>query len=179
MLKIHVSGSEIYDESSEEFVVVKPIDLVLEHSLISISKWEAKWHKPFLKDEKKSDEELLDYVRCMTLTQNVDPVVYLSLTKENLEAILSYINDSMTATTFSNQRGTPQHEVYTSELIYYYMIAAGVPIECQKWHLNRLLTLLKICGIKASKTKSMSKGAILKQNSALNAARRAKLGSKG
>jgi len=179
MLKIHVSGSEVYDELSEEFIVVKPVDLALEHSLISLSKWESKWHKPFLKDEKKSDEEFLDYIRCMTLTQNVDPHVYLSLSQENLSEILSYINDPMTATTFSKTNSAPNHETYTSELIYYYMIAAGVPIDCQKWHLNRLLTLLKICGIKASKQKPMSKAAIMKQNSAINAARRAKMGSKG
>lgn len=179
MLKIHVSGSEIFDEFSEEFIIVKATDLVLEHSLISVSKWESKWHKPFLKDEKKSDEELLDYIRCMTLTQNVDPHVYLSLSRENIDQILSYINDSMTATTFSKINGSPNHEIYTSELIYYYMITAGVPIDCQKWHLNRLLTLLKICGIKTSKQKPMTKAAIMKQNSAINAARRAKTGSKG
>lgn len=181
MLKIVVPESEVYNEETNEFLYVKETVLCLEHSLVSISKWESKWKKPFLGSEEKTTEEILDYVKCMTITQNVPEIVYSCLTKDNKDAIGAYIQDSYTATWFNDYGGKKSSEVVTSELIYYWMIASQVPFECQKWHLNRLLTLIKICGIKNDPkgSKKMSRNAVMRQNAALNKARRAKTGSRG
>lgn len=180
MLKITVDETELFDESKQEFINIKGQTLQLEHSLVSISKWESKWCKPFLSKENKSLEEIIDYVKCMTITQNVDPNVYLALSNENIVAINKYIDAPMTATTFSNNIGSPKNgETITSELIYYWMIASEIPVEFQKWHLNRLLTLIKICNIKNSPPKKMSNKATMRQNTSLNAARRRAMNSKG
>ena len=181
MLTIMVPESEIYNEATNEFVYTKETTLRLEHSLVSISKWESKWKKPFLGKEKKTREEALDYVKCMTTTQNVPDTVYMCLTSKNYDEIGKYIEDSKTATWFSDDNNKPSSEVVTSELIYYWMTAFNIPFECQKWHLNRLLTLIKICSIKNQPkgAKKMSRSAVMKQNSALNKARRARSGSKG
>lgn len=179
-LEIPVSP-ESWDEAKEEFIPAKTVTLQLEHSLVSLSKWESKWNKPFLSNTTNmTSEESLDYIRCMTITKNVDPTFYLNLTTANVEAVISYINAPMTATTFSNhQKEKVNNEIVTSELIYYWMIAYNIPFECQKWHLNRLLTLVRICGIKNAPPKKQSKGEIMRNNAALNAARRARLNSKG
>ena len=182
MLKIVVPATEEFDEQKNEFVYTKEQVLHLEHSLVSLSKWESKWHKPFFSQKKndKSDVELLDYIRCMTLTQNVDPSVYLHLTKENQDEITKYIDDPMTATTFSQiQKNVPNREVVTSELVYYWMIAYNIPVEFEKWHFNRLMTLIKICNIKNQPPKKMGKGEIMRRNTSLNAARRAAMHTKG
>jgi hypothetical protein len=179
MLKIVVPEREYFDENTQEFVPVKQQELILEHSLISISKWEAKWHKPFLAEDKKQDEEFLDYIRCMTLN-NVDENVYYSITRSNMNDILEYIDDSHTATTFSDSRTMEKSkEIITSEIIYYWMILNEIPFECQKWHINRLLTLIKVCSLKNAPSKKMSKNDILSQNMSLNKMRRAMLHSKG
>ena len=178
-LIITIPGREFYDEANNEFIYTKPVTLTLEHSLLSISKWESKWHKPYLSRDKKTKEEFEDYVRCMCISQVSDPMVFSSLPLSITNKILSYIEDPMTATTFSD-KGTPSREVVTSELIYYWMSAASIPFEpCQKWHLNRLLTLIHIASIKNQPPKKMSKGKLMKRNSALNAARRAKYGTRG
>ena len=179
MLKIIVPGIEYYDERTNEFVYYKDQVLQLEHSLVSISKWESTWHKPVLSDKEKSPEEILDYVRCMTITQNVGPDVYLRLTEQNFLDINSYIENSMTATTFSNDKRSGGREIITSEIIYYWMISFNIPFECQKWHLNRLLTLIKVCNIKNSPPKKMSKTEMMNRNRALNAARKQQLNTKG
>ena len=178
MLQLVIDGQEIFNEDSNEFIVTNSCVLQLEHSLISVAKWEAKWHKPFLSNDNKSIEELRDYVKCMTLNKNVDDSVYLSLTFENFEAINAYINDPMTATTIRKGTSKRNNRILTSELIYYWMIAAGIPFECEKWHLNRLITLIEVCGAE-SNPKKMSKNEIRKQNAAINAARRARTGSRG
>lgn len=180
MLKVRVPGGEMWDEKGQTFVSTKPQTLTLEHSLVSLSKWESKWHKPFLAKGEKTVEETLDYIRCMTLTQNVDPNVYLFITTDNIKAINEYIEDTMTATWFSddNKKGQSR-EVVTAELIYYWMIALNIPFECQKWHLNRLLTLIKVCNVKNMPPKKMGKKALMNRNTALNAARRANLHTKG
>lgn len=181
MLQITVPASEFYDESKGEFVQIKEQTLTMEHSLISISKWEAKWKKPYLSDDKKTPEELLDYFKCMTVTPSkVDPLVYRAMTPENLEDISNYIQDSMTATTINhNQRGG-RREIWTSEVIYYYMIAQNIPVEFEKWHINRLIVLIQVCVIKNNPNqKKMSRAAIAKQNRAINAARRKKYGTRG
>lgn len=183
MLRIVVPACEFYDESSEEFIEVKEQTLLMEHSLISISKWEAKWRKPYFSKDKKTPAEIYDYFRCMTVNPSqVDPRVYQMLTKENMEEIAAYIENPMTATTINQNQNAlgGKQPVVTSELIYYYMIAQNIPVEFEKWHINRLLTLIKVCAIKNDPNpKKMSRSAIAKQNKALNAARRKRLGTKG
>lgn len=176
MLSIVIPAGEYFNSKTNEFIQVKEKALVLEHSLVSISKWEAKWHKPFLDNKDKTKEEVLDYIRCMTLTQNVSEKDYLRLTASNLKDIENYIDNSMTATTFSSDKKGPKatgkKQVITSELIYYWMIKAGIPIECQKWHLNRLFTLIRVCNIKDGPNKKMKKQEIFSRNRELNEARR-------
>jgi len=182
MLQIDILGKELWDEKKQEFVYSKDQTLSLEHSLVSISKWEAKWHKPFINNDKKTHEEILDYIRCMTATQNVDPNIYNFLTDKNIKDVNEYISDSMTATWFTERNDIPKKtptEHITSELIYYWMIALEVPFECQRWHLNRLLTLIRICNIKNKPAKKHSNREILSKNAALNAARRKELGTSG
>jgi len=180
MLQITIPAVELWDERKQEFVITKEQTLQLEHSLVSISKWESKWCKPFLSKQEKTFEEILDYIKCMTITQNVDPEVYNYLTNKNIEEINEYINAPMTATYFSDEKNSkPSREQVTAELIYYWMIAFNIPFECQKWHLNRLLTLIKVCNIKNQPPKKRSKKEIMSRNAALNAARRKQLNTKG
>ena len=181
MLHITIPSMELWDESKQLFINTKEQKLTLEHSLVSISKWESKHCKPYLSKDNKTLEETIDYIRCMTLTQNVDPNIYQYLTKDNMVDINNYINAPMTAAWFSpsSYPGGRNSEQVTSDLIYYWMIAFKIPFECQKWHLERLLTLIKICNIKNQKPKKMSRREILRQNAALNAARRRKYGTKG
>lgn len=179
MLTITIPARELFDDQTNEFVYTKAQTLQLEHSLVSISKWESKWHKPFLTKETKTEEEMRDYIRCMTITQNIDPSVYFGLSRDNLLQIKQYIDDEMTATTFSNREKKQSRQVITSELIYYWMVSLNIPFECQKWHLNRLLTLIHICDIKNTPAKKMSRRDVMNRNSSLNAARRARLGTRG
>ena len=178
MLEIVVPGHEFFDEDKNEFVTTKSTKLVLEHSLISLSKWESKWEKPFLSSN-KTVPETIDYIRCMTLTQNVDPLIYNSLSDENVRAVVAYIELPMTATKVKSQKRARNNEIVTAELIYYWMIALNIPFECQKWHLNKLLTLIEVCSIKSQPQKKMSKSDILRSNRELNAARKAKYKTKG
>ena len=181
MLTIDVPISpEGWDDEKQEFVEPKTQTLQLEHSLVSLSKWESKWHKPFYSKKELTAEELLDYIRCMTLTKNVDPDVYNHLTEKNVKEVKDYIEDPMTATTFSKEdKGHGNGETVTSELIYYWMIASNIPFECQKWHLNRLITLIRVCGVKNAPPKKRSKRDIMSRNAALNAARRKQMNTKG
>ena len=181
MLQIVVQiAPEGWDEKNRIFIDPKTVNLQLEHSLISISKWESKWHKPFLSSEQKTEEETIDYIKFMTLTQNVNPDTYSHLSRANIEEINAYIGDPKTATTFSNDKqGKKNLEIITSELIYYWMIALNIPFECQKWHLNRLLTLIRVCEVKNNPGKKLSQRQIMSNNAALNAARRKKYHTKG
>ena len=180
MLEIVIPEKELWDEAKEEFTHTKAQTLRMEHSLVSLSKWESKWKKAFLSKKEKTYEETIDYIRCMTVTQNVDPDVYKYLSAENIKQINEYINDPMTATTFSeNKQSGGNHEILTAEVIYYYMIASNIPFECQKWHLNKLLTLIRVCSIKNQPPKKMGREELLKRNNALNAARRKKFNTKG
>lgn len=181
MLTIEVPISpEGWDERKQEFVDAKTQTLQLEHSLVSLSKWESKWQKPFYSKKEMSAEETLDYIKCMTLTKNVDPEVYNCLTRENVKEVMDYIGDPMTATTFGkDDKGPNNREVITSELIYYWMIASNIPFECQKWHLNRLITLIRVCSIKNTPPKKRSKRDIMSRNAALNASRRKQMNTKG
>lgn len=178
MLKIVIPAFEGYNEKTQEFVNIPETTLQLEHSLVSVSKWEAKWNKPFISTESKTNEETLDYIKFMTLTQNVDPKVYTYMNQEIMDEISEYINLPMTATTFKED-GKKNREIVTNELIYYWMISLNIPFECQKWHLNRLLTLIRVCSIKNTPAKKMSQHEVMSQNRSLNAARRAKLHTRG
>jgi len=180
MLIITIPGGELFNDQTQEFLTVKEQTLQLEHSLVSLSKWESKWQKSFLHSREKTFEETIDYIKCMTITQNVDPIIYNRLTTSNIEQINNYISAPMTATTFSNiQNTTRSNEIITAELIYYWMISLNIPMECQKWHLNRLLTLIRVCNIKSTPPKKMKRREIMSRNAALNAARRKQLNSKG
>ena len=180
MLEIVIPETEQWDEVNQEFITSNRQILRLEHSLVSLSKWESKWKKPFLSNKEKTYEETIDYIKCMTLTQNVNDTVYNLLDKDNIEKINKYIGDPMTATTFKEDPNKKSgREIITSELIYYWMISLNIPFECQKWHLNRLLTLIKVCGIKNQPPKKMSKKDVMSRNAALNAARRKQMNSRG
>lgn len=179
-LEIVIPPGEIFDEKTGMFTTWdRPVTLILEHSLLSISKWEAKWHKPFLDKTPKTNDELYDYFRCMTINKETDPLVYRRLTPAMIKQINEYIDDPMTATKFSHLERKQVRKVTTSEEIYYSMFANQVPISCEKWHINRLITLLTICGIHNAPPKKMSKSEIMSRNAALNAKRRAALHSKG
>lgn len=181
MLQLAIPESEFYDERLSEFVYVKATVLLLEHSLISISKWESNWEKPFLSKDEKTNEELIDYIRCMTVNSSVDPNVYLCITPAHVRQVISYIDKKMTATWFSDDgKQGGRGEVVTSELVYYWMTAFNIPFNpCEKWHLNRLLTLIRICSVKNAPPKKRSKREMMAQRSALNAKRRAQFNSKG
>lgn len=179
MLTIYIPENELYNDDTGEFITIHPKTLQMEHSLISISKWESKWKKPFMDGKQKTNAETLDYYRCMTITQNVDPVVYLGITPDINEKILAYINDPMTATTINRKGRKGGREIITSELVYYWMTSLNIPFECERWHLNRLLTLIEIASIKNQPSKKMSQKEIMNQNRSLNAARKARLGSTG
>ena len=181
MLIITIPKGEIYDEKNNRFIELKKEQtLQLEHSLVSLSKWESKWCKPFLSKKDKSNEEILDYIKCMTITQNVNPETYLFLSQNNIREINTYIDAPMTATTFSNEKpGKSNREIVTSELIYYWMIALNIPPEYQKWHLNRLLTLIKICNIKNQPPKKGGARNKATDYAAANAARKQRLNTRG
>ena len=179
MLRITIPGLEYYDEEKNEFIYYDEQTVDLEHSLVSISKWEAKWCKPFLSAGDKSALEVIDYVRCMTMNVDLPLDTYTRLTEDNLKAINDYIGSPMTATTFPNERKTGGREIITSEIIYYWMVAFNIPFECQYWHLNRLLTLVKVCNVKNNPPKKMSKQEILARNKALNEARKREMNTRG
>ncbi len=180
MLQITIPAVELWSEKKQEFVYTKAQTLQLEHSLVSVSKWEAKWGKSFLGKNEKTREEVLDYIRCMTITQNVNPEVYDYITRDNVDEIEKYIKAPMTATYFfEDKTKTSSREPITSELIYYWMIALNIPFECQKWHLNRLFALIKVCNIKNQPPKKRSGRELMRRNAALNAARRKKLNTTG
>ena len=180
MLQVTIPAIERWDEVNQEFIYTKEQTLQLEHSLVSLSKWESKWCKPFISKEAKTEEETLDYIKCMTITQNVSPDVYNSIPDNIQNEIKQYIDAPMTATWFNDTKnGKTNSEQTTSEIIYYQMISLGIPFKCEKWHLNRLLTLIKVCTIKSQPSKKMSKKAVMGHNAALNAARKKQLHTRG
>lgn len=179
MLLITIPAREMFDDKTQTFLTEKAQTLQLEHSLVSLSKWESKWCKAFLSKEEKTNEETLDYIRCMTITQNVDPSVYNRLTRANIDEIQAYISAPMTATTFRENINKGSSEITTAELIYYWMISLNIPMECQKWHLNKLLTLIRVCNIKNTPPKKMNKRDVINNYAALNAARRKQNNTKG
>ncbi len=184
MLEIYVPEQEKYDEVSEVFVSIKDTTLELEHSLVSLRKWESKNHKIFLGNEEKTIDELIDYIVCMTINkEKVDQNVYSFLTESDLIKIVDYIKDPMTATWFGNNNrlgaSNRNGELISAEVIYYWMIAFQVPVEFEKWHLNQLLTLLKVVNIKSGGEKKMSRKEAAAQRAELNRIRRARYRTKG
>lgn len=179
MLRVVIPGSEAFDEETETFVYTKERTLHLEHSLVSLSKWEAAYQIPFLTEKRKTTKQTLDYIRFMTITQNVDPEVYKALPEACLTKIEDYIRNPMTATTINNRNKRGGRQIITSELIYGWMVVLNIPFECEKWHLNRLLTLIQVCNELNNPGKKMSKKELLERNKALNEARRASLHTRG
>lgn len=184
MLTITIKAGEVFDEVNSRIIEIEDTKIVLEHSLLSLTKWEEKWHKPFIGNKDLSEEMILDYIKCMTITQNVNPLVYDFLSVENIEEIKKYIADPMTATWFGDgsQNGVKgmHTEIVTAEVIYSWMIACGIPFECQKWHINKLTTLIRVCSEKNNPDKKkMSVKQTMMQNDQLNKMRRAQMNSKG
>lgn len=179
MLKLRIPGLEYFNDETGEFTYFEDEFIELEHSLVSISKWESNWCKPFLDGKDKSMEEIIDYVKCMTITPNVNDDVYSRLTEGNLISINEYIGRPMTATTFREEKKPGGREIITSEVIYYWMVSYNIPFECQDWHLNRLLTLIKVCNVKNNPPKKMSQKEIMARNRALNEARKKEFGTRG
>lgn len=168
MLEINIPANELYDEKNNLFINTKAVTIYLEHSLISLSKWESKHEKPFLKEDEKTYDEIMDYIKCMTITKNVDPLCYLALTSENVDRIQKYIDAKMTATTINEKPSHGPKSVLTSEVIYAMMIELNIPLECEKWHLNRLIMLIRVLRIRASGPKKMSRSDMLAQRRELN-----------
>lgn len=177
MLIINIPERELFDELTNTFFYTKPVSITLEHSLVAVSLWESKWKVPFLTPEEKTTEQLIDYIKCMTLTPDVPDETYLALTPENFKTIDEYISDSRTATFFSNRNGVSKStykKPITSDVVYFWMFSFQIPKECETWHLNRLITLIRVFEEENKPPKKQSKNAFLNQHRALNAARRKK-----
>lgn len=182
MIRITIPKMELFDDRTQQFSYREEQTLELEHSLVSISKWESKWYKAFLGKRDKTYEETLDYIRCMTLTPDVDPETYKYLTDDNIKEINNYIKAPMTAShiaTSDNDDGRPNRDVVTSELIYFWMISLNIPFKCENWHLNRLLALIKVCNAKNSTPKKPNQKALASKYASMNAARRKQHNSRG
>lgn len=179
MYTVTVKERELWDERNERFISIKEQTLILEHSLISVSNWESKWKIAFLSKNEKTQEQIIDYIKCMTINK-VDPNVYRFLTQKDLDGIINYINDTHSASNPKKiNNSPPSREPTTSELIYYWMFSFQIPIECEKWHLNRLMNLIQIFNIKNMPPKKRSKSQLVAERNALNAQRRAKYNTKG
>lgn len=182
MLVIEIPEQELFDRETREFYLVKAQKLRLEHSLISASLWESKWKRCFLEQPPKELDEIISYIECMLIDKNVDPKAINAMTQADVQKVMNYISDSMTATTINPKKdgkSNGKREIMTTEVIYAYMAGYSIPFTCEKWHLNRLIMLIQVCSELNKTPEKMSKNDIYRQNRSLNAARRAKLHSKG
>lgn len=179
MLEITIEAKEFYNQQQNRFITTTPCTLTLEHSLISLAKWESKWHIPYLSDTEKTAEQELDYIRCMIIGNIPNEDILKALSVDNVLEIKAYIDDPMTATTFSKKSGKPEKKIITSEVIYARMFANNIPMECQKWHLTRLFTLLRVCDLDNAPKQKMTKKETSAYYAEQNAARRAKYNSRG
>lgn len=169
MYKIQIKGKEFYNEITNEFITIPDCVLELEHSLHSLYEWESKWRKPFITDEPRTIEETISYIKCMTLNDDVNPMIYACITQKDLDKITEYIDSPQTATWFNERKkGAPSREVITAEIIYYWMVSLNIPFECDRWHLNRLITLIRVCYLKNKPPEKMSKQEAARQRMALN-----------
>lgn len=182
MLRIAVQGDELYNEETEEFLTLPNFVVELEHSLVSLSKWESKFEKPFLGPGEKTRDEVLHYIMCMILTKEVPDLILTKLYSVHMSEINDYIDSKQSATTFGQMPGEGRKgppEVVTSELIYFWLVNYNIPFDCETWNLNRLFALIKICNVKNGKKKKMSRREVAQRNRELNAQRKAKLGTNG
>ena len=180
MLELVIPSHEFFDEGKSEFIIKKGKTIQVEHSLVSVSKWEAKWQTQFLTKREKTIEETIDYIKCMCITQNVPEEVFDNLTNENIDTITKYIAAPMTATSFNdNKKENQSRETITSEILYYWMISYNIPIKCEKWHLNRLIALIRVCDFKNAPPKKMSKSEIMRRNKELNEQRKKQYNTNG
>ena len=182
MLHLQIPDRELWDPIKERFVSITGAEVDLEHSLYSVSKWESKWHVPFHDDRKeKTLEQNIDYIRCMCVTENINPDVFRYITEQNAKEISEYIGDSATATWFNdNKKRSGKREIITAEIIYYWMTAYNIPESYQFWHLNKLMTLLRVCAEKNNPdANKKNNNTLASQRRALNAARRKKFHTKG
>lgn len=179
MLDIIIPATEQFDERTMQFVETKEQKLTLEHSLISISKWEAKWKISYIDTKDKTRDQRLDYIRCMSLKGDISDDVLYSIAPQEMQKINNYINDSMSATVVKNTGGSASNQFTTSELIYSWMVGYQIPVEFEKWHLSRLLTLIKVISEENKPKKKMTPSEIAARNKALNAKNRAKYHSRG
>lgn len=178
MLELQVKGTEFFDENTEEYIEVKDQQLVLEHSLISVHKWEQKWETNFLDNDTITNEEFIDYVRCMTINK-VNPLIYLCLTRQNIDTIKSYMGRKMTGTRFAKSHQPPSHKIVTAEVLYSQMFSLNIPMECAKWHLSSLLTLIRVCAEENSPKKKMSAREAANKQREINAMRKQKYKTRG
>lgn len=183
-LRITIPEGEPYDEVSGRFIKVKETTIHIEHSLKAIRKWESRWTKPFFDQDALSGNRLMDYIRCMTIEEGIPADTYYGLSKDNLRCIEKYMGHPMTATWFSGapkkgKGGKKTGQKLTAELVYSYMVQLGIPFECENWHINQLMTLIRVCSEGQTPASKMKMRDIYSQNAALNAARRARLHSKG
>ena len=176
---------EDWDSEKEEFVYRKlghDYELKLEHSLLSLHKWEQRWHKPFLSTTEKTEEEAMDYIRCMVVNQKVPEEVYHRLSEQNMAQIQEYIKNPMTAVPSEKEKGRGRRRIITAENIYSWMISLNIPPEYAKWHLESLLTLIRVCekdNAPPEKRKKHSQKELINKYAAINAANRKKYNSKG
>lgn len=183
MLELKIAASESYNEETGEFIPMDEVVVRFEHSLVSLSKWESKYKKPFLSDHpehKKTEEEAADYIRFMVLDE-LDFDLFERIGEEQVREIQQYITDSQTATTFPHEEAPNKinRELVTAEIVYYWMVALNVPFETQYWHLNRLITLIQVVNHKNAPPKKRSRASMAEQQRRLNAERKAKYGTNG
>ena len=175
MLTIQVPLNEVYDEETNTFRVGESYSLELEHSLVSLSKWEQKLEKPFLSQEEKTKDETFWYIRTMALDPNVPEAIYFKLSDQNIEEINAYINAKMTATWFREAPNRKvNREIVTAEIIYYWMNSLNIDISCENWHLTRLMTLIRVVNEKNSPPKKMSQADMIRERNRLNAERQSR-----
>lgn len=179
MIRIRIPAGEFFDEDTNKFITIKETTLEFEHSLISLSKWESKWKKPFLGKAQRTDAETLDYIRAMCLNRDPDPNAFLAMTPAQISELGDYIADTMTATTIRETGSRGGREIITAEIIYFWMVTLQIPFECQKWHLNRLITLVRVINEKNKPAKKIPRSEMINRNRSLNAQRRQRHNSKG
>ena len=178
MLKLTIPTCELYDEEKSMFINIPERTLSFEHSLASISQWESKWHIPFLDSKDKTIEQRNYYYWCMCLDvvelEDIRHIPY-----EQMKQIDEYIEDPMTATWINDRNKRRSNRIITAELVYCWMFNLNIPLECEKWNFNKLCTLIKVCNLENSPPQKMGKQEVLNTYRNLNAARKAKLNTKG